>query len=550
MRRATPLLLLTLIASANAVPLLSVEMVGGELPELGTLALGAEYDAVAVDAALDEAAARLAGEGFFDARLLPELRRSEGGYRLLVRVEVGERYTLGELTINGASALSPTAVEAAARAAWRRSGLTGLTSAVAELYAGAGYLSVETRVGNLSLREGTASLTLAIEEGEPSLVGEIAVVGFEGDAAERTARLALGLTQGEPLTAEVIEAARQRLRKSGYYRSAELLVDEAAGDDRERIPLRLVLQPARSFLLNGVVGLLPGGEELRLHGEARLHWRNIGGGGHDLDLSYRQLTEDNGDYHLSLIERYLFGSSASLEAGYDGLRRPERQSNRASLRLIQPLTDHLDLSLGGRLAWDSQQTVESFLLGAELGLTLDFTDEPFLPTRGVRLWTLLTAGQRRYDDGAIAPLSIALGAEGFWTPRPPHTVQLALSGGLAEAEDSADSFYLGGAARPRGYRGEELPTNRYAQGTLEYRVRLGESGYLLLFGDGAAYLPLSSAESKDLLTESELTWAVGYGGGIFVRTELGGLEVVYAMNKDGGLGEGFLQARLVLDGLF
>ena len=129
------LLLLTLIVSANAVPLHSVEVVGGELPELATLALGAEYDAVVVDATLSKAAARLAGDGFFDARLLPELRQSEGGYRLLVRVEAGERYALGELTINGASALSPTTVEAVARAAWRRNGLAGLTSAVEELYA-------------------------------------------------------------------------------------------------------------------------------------------------------------------------------------------------------------------------------------------------------------------------------------------------------------------------------------------------------------------------------------------------------------------------------
>ncbi|MCD4733356.1 BamA/TamA family outer membrane protein [bacterium] len=546
MRRAIPLLLM-IIASVAAVPLLSAEAVGGELPELATLTVGGEYDAATVDATLSEAAARLAGEGFFDARLTPELRRSEGGYRLLVRVETGTRYSLGELTIVGVASLPATTVEAAARAAWRQNGVNGLTSAVEELYVTAGYLAVELEVGRLKLREGTASLTLAVVEGEPSLVGEVAVAGVAGTAAERTARLALGLVPGEPLTASVIEAARKRLAKSGYYRSAELLVEE--GGDEGRIPLRLVLQPARSFLLDGVVGLLPG-EELRLHGEVRLNWRNIGGGGHDLDLSYRQLTRENGDYHLSLTERYLFGSSASLEAAYDGLRRPERASDRGSLRLTQPLTDQLDLSLGGRLSWDVQPTGDSFLLAAELGLTLDLTDEPFLPTRGVRLWTLLIAGQRRFTDYSVAPLTAQVGAEGFWTPFQPHTVQLALSAGLAEAEDPADSFYLGGAARPRGYRSEELPTNSYAQGTLEYRLRLGNSGYLLIFGDGAGYLPLTSTLSRQLRDEPELTWAVGYGGGIFVRTGLGGLEVVYAMNKDGGLGEGFLQARLVLDGLF
>jgi len=543
--RRIPLLLMMIAASALAVPLLSTEVVGGELPELATLAIGGEYDAALVDATLSEAAARLAGEGFFDARLTPELRRNEGGYRLLVRVELGRGYDLGELTISGVAALSATAVEAAARAAWRRGGLTGLTEAVAGLYAASGYLTVELEVGRLKLREGAANLTLAIVEGEPSLVGEIVVAGLAGTAAERTARLALGLNPGEPLTEYVIEAARKRLANCGYYRSAELLAEEGEG----AVPLRLILQPTRSFLLDGVVGLLPGAE-LLLHGEARLNWRNIGGGGHDLDLSYRQLTAENGDYHLSLTERFLFASPATLTAAYDGLRRRSRESDRASLRLTHPLTDQLDLSLGGRLSWDKQSTGTSFLLGAELGLTLDLTDEPFLPTRGVRLWTLLTAGQRRYDNAAVAPLSARLGIEGFWTPIQPHTVQMALSGGLAEAEDTADSFYLGGAARPRGYRSEELPTNRYAQGTLEYRLRLGESGYLLLFGDAAGYLPLPPANSLQPTTEPRLTWAVGYGGGIFVRTALGGLEIVYALNKDGGLGDGFLQARLVLDGLF
>ncbi|MCK4592904.1 hypothetical protein KAU45_00265, partial [bacterium] len=377
-------------------------------------------------------------------------------------------------------------VEAAARTGWRRDGPRGLQRAVADLYTSQGYLEVGIGLGRPKrTSDGALDITLELEEGGPTGVGAIEVVGLAGEPSRRTALAALGLERGDPLTPDVLEAARRRLERTGYYERVELTIEGEAGPETT---LRLDLEPGRSVYFDGALGLGEGRDEIALFGEFQFNVLNLGGGGHDLSGLYRQTAEDNADYRAGYTKRFLFGGRAALEIAYIGLRRPDRRSDAGEVSVHQPLGDHLALRFTARLSSDFQNiTGDSFFVGAGLGVLLDYTDRPQNPTGGYDLWCELEAGQRRYEERTETPLRARLGGDGFWTPLDPHTLALLVEGGIAEVRPPAslDCFYLGGAQRPRGYRNREFPTDAYALATTEYRLRLGESGHLFAFGDFA-----------------------------------------------------------------
>lgn len=541
MRYSTATLVIILVVSAGAVPLVGLEGDGAELPELAVLAVGEEYDEELADEALSEAAASLAAEGYLDARLTPELVPREGGILLRVALERGERASLGGLTVNGARAVEPRLVEAAARTGWRRDGPNGLTLAVGDLYASVGYLNAGIAlVEPKRAPDGSLDLTLELAEGDLTCVDTLEVVGLDEDARS-TALAALGLTRGDPLTPDALEAARRRMEWTGYYDRVALTLDGTT--------LRLEAEPGRTVYFDGALGLGETGSGTGLYGELQFKLVNIGGGGHDLAGLYRRTSPDNADYRAGYTKRFLFGSQASLGLAYTGLRRSDRRSDSGEVALRQPLGDHLELSLAARFSSDFQEGGgSSDYMGAGLGVLLDYTDRPRDPADGFDVWCELGAGQRRYDARRETPLRARLGGDGFWTPLEPHTLALLLEGGLADVRPPAslDCFYLGGAARPRGYRTRELPTDAYALATAEYRLRLGDSGHLFAFGDFAYYRPLSTAP---FTTRTTWTRALGYGIGLVVNLGVGGLEVVYALSQDSSLGSGVLEVRLVLDRL-
>ncbi len=541
MRYTAASLLVILAVSAGAVPLVGLEGNGAELPELAALRVGEEFDEGLADAALREAAASLAAEGYLDARLTPSTSAHEGGVLLRVTLERGERAPLGGLTVNGARAVEPRLVEAAARTGWRRDGPNGLLLAVGDLYASAGYLgAVMELVEPRRAADGSLGITLELAEGELTCVEVIEVAGLDGEA-ELTALAALGLARGDPLTPDALEAARRRLERTGYYDRVALTLDGKT--------LRLEVEPGRTVYFDGALGLGRTGDGTGLYGELQFRLVNLGGGGHDLAGLYRRTSADNADYRAAYTKRFLFGSQAALELAYTGLRRADRRSDTGEAELRQPLGDHLELSIAARFSSDFQGGVgSSDYYGAGLGALLDYTDRPRDPADGFDIWCELKAGQRRYAVRRETPLQARLGADGYWTPVQPHTFALLAEGGMADIRPpvSLDCFYLGGANRPRGYRTTELPTDVYALATAEYRLRLGDSGRLFAFGDLAYYRPLSTAP---FTTPATWTRALGYGIGLLVNLGVGGLEVVYAVNEDSSLDSGVLEVRLVLDRL-
>jgi outer membrane protein assembly factor BamA len=544
---ALTLLLALLTVPSPAAPLVGLEGEGAGLPELSALRVGEEFDEEAADRALREAAASLAAEGYLDARLTPVLVPREGGVVLRVELTRGTRAPLGELTVNGAWEVEPRLVEAAARTGWRRDGPRGLRSAVVDLYASRGYMGAQIGLAWPKRTPDRAlNLVLVVEEGGLTGVGPIEVTGLEGEASRRTALAALGLERGDPLTPDVLEAARRRLERTGYYGRVELNLEGEAGP---QTPLRLSLEPGRSVYLDGALGLGERGDETALYGELQFNLLNLGGGGHDLSGLYRRTADDDADYRAGYTKRFLFGSRAALEVAYLGLLRADRRSDAGEATLRQPLGDHLELSFTARFSSDFQEGVgSSVLLGAGLGARLDYTDRPRNPAGGFDLWCELTAGQRRYEERRETPLRARLGGDFYWTPLEPHTLALLTEAGLADVRPpvSLDCFYLGGAARPRGYRSRELPTDAYALATTEYRLRLGESGRLFAFGDFAYLRPISTTP---VLAPTTWWWGIGYGLGLVVNLGVGGLEVVYALERGSRLDSGVIQVRLVLDRL-
>ncbi len=524
-------------------PLLALEVTGDELPELEGLELGADYDAEAaeeIDALLSSAAARLAAEGYFDAAIRSSLERVGGGVIVAVDVRRGPRALLNELTINGAVLLDPREIDAVARAGWRRDGPRGLRGAVVALCTEHGLLEAEVRLGGLSLEDDRASLHLEIEEGRPVTVEAVRFSGVDGPSGEATARRVSGLETGAVLNSATLDNARRRLMSSGYYRDVALRWEPDDG------VVVVELEPGARLRLDGALGLYPTGDgETGLFGQAELDWLRIGGP-RDLHLLFRRSDIDDADYRLNYRERRL-GGSVDLIADFSGLRRPERRSDALSIDFEHHLTPRLTLVGGLRGSLDSERDRgESSYLGLGVGMLFDDRDEPLNPRRGLVLELRGEAGRRWYDAERSSPLRLTARSAFHWTPVEPHTLALALEGGYAWLTHPAiaDLFYLGGAAGPRGYRAEELPTDRYLGGGLEYRLRLGDSGRAFAFADGLYRLP---ASILPLLEVGGWETAWSYGVGVFVDLGGGGLEVVYAVPAEAELADGVVQARLVLE---
>jgi outer membrane protein assembly factor BamA len=541
LRRLTSLALLVACLAAAGRGIVGVEVEGGELPELAAL-VGEELDRGMVGTLLEEEARRLAAAGFLDAQIEVEYVERAGGILLRVNIDTGERAPLGEVTINGARTLEPVDIEAAARAGWRREGVSGLLDAVARLYAAAGYLELESRLGGFRRDPGgSLSLTLELVEGRRTILEGLEVRGVRGRAA-RTVELVCGLEAGQPLLPRTLAVLERRLARSGYY--DDWTISYADG-------LVVEVVPGPALIADGALGLREAdGGGVDLFGELSVDWINIAGGARDLELLYRQRTADDADYRLAFRERYLSGGWADLGLEYDGLRRSRRRSDALALTYTRRLGVDLELSLGLRGSLDdSELGGESEYLGLRAALNWDRGRPPNNPAAGLRLGLLAEAGRRGYAEIQRTPLKLRARADFFWTPAEPHTLALLLEGGASRLDPGAveDYFYLGGAAKPRGYRAEELPCDGYLQGSLEYRLRLGADGRLFAFGDAAYLSPRQTGRfiSRAMAFE-RLEYS--YGLGLNVDIGIGGLEVVYAVGAERELDEGVVQVRLVSGG--
>lgn len=336
--------------------------------------------------------------------------------------------------------------------------------------------------------------------------------------------------------------------------------------------LNLYLQPKRSSEINALIGFLPSATvtgKTKVTADVRLNLKNTLSGGETILVNWQQLEPQSPKLNLGFNQPYIFNSRYGIDFSFGMLKKDSaylQLNARFGLDYLwsgnQTLTVFYQLSNNNLLQGgvDSNSIRFSKRLPANLdtrstsgGLTynLNNLDYRFNPRRGWEVIATLAAGIRKvlpnndilnlkdplepdfnfsslYDTIKTKTYQVIsqLTAARYHTIGKNSVLKTGIRAGWLASPQifQNEMFRIGGYKTLRGFDEESIYVNRYAVGTIEYRMITGLNSYLFGFVDYG-------------LTNSEL-WSktirnnfVSTGLGLELETGFGLLNVSYAIGK-------------------
>ncbi len=461
-----------------------------------------------------------------------ELEKQKRRLFITVPIEEGDRWKLGEITIQGNDKYSDELLLAQferPRGGWLRSKVVDDgVEAVSEIYNNTGYLFARVEPELRERAEGeVADLVVHVQEGDQYKVGRIE---FQGNTKTRdkVIRRNMGVQEGRVLNAGALRNSLLRLRQLEFFKvdendpvqfdfdSEEKQVDLAIkGEEGDRTEL----------LFGGGFSEIDG-----LFGQFQFRTRNFLGRGETLAVSLQSGRRQD-VFDLSYFIPYFLDRPQNL--GIQGFNRRLDYDLLGGQRIFQDTTGgtlsygrNLGLFQNATLSYSLYETTDRRQLLSFTGdlvtqsferdvsslrfsYTYDRRDSRLQPTLGTRF-----AGGVEYAGGLLG------GTTYFVRPRASLTYYKPLTRGTIQTVGAInveagyikpfggrelfflDRFYLGGETSVRGFRfrsiwvrdengltqvdesGFPLGGDRSLQVNLEYHVLLGGPFRLILFADG------------------------------------------------------------------
>jgi outer membrane protein assembly factor BamA len=339
--------------------------------------------------------------------------------------------------------------------------------------------------------------------------------------------------------------------------------------------LDLYLKPKRNNQIDGMLGLLPttqadGSSKTQVVGELKLQLQNAFGNGEALSVNWQQLQPQTPRLDLSFQQPYLFESPVGISTTFDLLKKDSSYLN-------------INFKLGGTLSFSNQRTLTLFLqlfgssllnvdtntvrathqlpdvldMGATyLGVGYDWrnTDYAYNPRKGNELSLVFLGGLRHIKENtAITQLQDSnfnfaslydtvplrsvqfkaqLGIAHYFPLGRLSTLRTAFNGGWQFSPQlyTNELFQIGGYKLLRGFDEESIYASQYLEGSLEYRILIGQNSYFFGFTDGAW------VRNQSVGSDLNAT-LVGVGFGINLETKAGMFNISFAEGE--GNGENF-----------
>jgi outer membrane protein insertion porin family len=206
---------------------------------------------------LDRIRAYYLDNGFLDIAVEdPEIqldaRRKK--LRILIRVEEGPQYRIGDLSIKGNSLLSEAEVrgliKSRARGIFSREGLQGDVVAITDRYAERGYLFADAApVIDVLRAESTVNVGLEITEGRQAFINRIEITG-NVRTRDKVIRRELRLVEGDVFNSTLLQRSRRNLQNFGYFEDVKPDTKRAAGD-RVDVTVDVKEKPTGAFTIGG-----------------------------------------------------------------------------------------------------------------------------------------------------------------------------------------------------------------------------------------------------------------------------------------------------------
>jgi outer membrane protein insertion porin family len=461
--------------------------------------------------------------GYIDVAV-KEVRRERhnGKMTIVVVLAEGIQYHVGKLTITGNKVANEQKIRALLKMkegdVYSPKQIRDDSKKLADAYGSGGYVDLQVVPQGVPAGPGRIDVKYSIEEGSPSFVQRITILG-NTRTKDKVIRREVLIAPGDIFNSVRVDTTKKRLDNLGYFSKVETFPDDTGVASRKDLVIQV--EEKRTGSLNFGAGFstvesLVGFVELTQGNFDLMNWPNFTGGGQKFRarVQYGTLTKD---VVLSLTEPYFLDRRLSLggevffkESDYLSSIYAERDYG-FSMETRKAIGPYMSASLQYKLETSELFNVSSAASNALLleggkvtksqispSFIFDSRDNPLLSRRGERIqFTPFIAGGPLGGNTQIYGMDLQA-RQYFHLPK--DTI-LGFSGEVATVDtwgsgDSVrifDRLFLGGSndlrgfnfrdVSPRDINGEPLGGQSEAQFTIEYTVPIIEKARVAVFYD-------------------------------------------------------------------
>jgi outer membrane protein insertion porin family len=514
--------------------------------------------------------------GYIDVEV-KEVRRErvKGKMTIVVVLEEGRLYRVGQIRISGTKAAPEQKVRLLIKmkegGVYSPKQIREDSKKIADAYGSGGYVDLQVTPTGVPAGEGRIDVHYDIQEGGPSFVQRINIVG-NTRTKDKVIRREVLIAPGDILNSVRVETTKKRLDNLGYFEKVETFPEDTGVPGRKDLTIQV--QEKRTGSLNFGAGFstidqLVGFVEMSQGNFDLLNWPSFTGAGQKFRFRI-QYGNTRKDVTLSLTEPYFLDRRISL-GGELFFREADYLSNIYDQRnygftldarkAVLPFTfvslqyglqniELFNVASGSSAAIQIEQgtTTKSQIMA---GIVNDTRDNPFLTRTGHRI------GLSPYVAGGFLGgneqiVGVTLEARQYF-----HMYKdsiLLLSGQFASVDAWGsrhfvhiyDRLFLGGAndlrgfdfrdVSPRDINGEPLGGQSLAAVTIEYTMPIIEKARFAVFADGG----FVNVKSWDFSTNDYVS---DVGIGLRLDLPIGPLRIDYGIPiekgpyKDAGSGK-------------
>ena len=503
-----------------------------------------------VSAALERVLSQYRDLGYLFAKAEVVEEPGELSY-LRVRVEEGQKYTIGHIGMEGNESISTNLIlsqmDTRAGGIFAQEPFLKDMERILRLYENNGFAFVQVvpQAFSYDTVDQKIGVILGIMEGPKVRFAGARIQGSVISKPQYLARES-GIRKGQVYSASELNNAKRRLERLPFLtRVGDFRLEPASSE--ETVWAIVEVEEGSMNIVHGILGYEPG-EEGGLTGLLSINLANLTGRGRGLRARWQRTNPLTSWLDLAYREPFVLSYDVGLEVSFSHQIR-DTSFTKSSLLVVGDTRSGTVLGFSLGLSFDrvlpgSFPVPNSKSYGMRSGVSVDTRDSPRLPRKGI-FYTVQAEYALRMNSPTQSVREVEPRANtGRLTLDFIHHVPsfgdqsfyAAVHGREAYSSEPEvlfhDYFFLGGANSVRGYREEQFAGSRVAWANMEYRFRLGRGSYIYPFADVGYY-------------ESENTGSIlGYGLGLTLKKGLTSIGLDYGLAKEDEPLNGKIHLRL------
>ena len=407
------------------------------------------------------------------------------------------------------------------------------------------------------------SATLKIDKGIEYRMDSIRIWG-NSNVSNRFIQHYLKLRNNSLYSKEKFEKINNRLNQLSYlsgYKNWDMLMLNRS------YLLNLYLQPKNVNKFDAIIGFLPNNNQnnggLLLTIDAKLNLQNAFAKGENISIIWQQIQPQSPRIDICFVMPYIFNSEAGLNFNFNLYKRDSAylnittdigadyelndktkfkifinnfstriiQADTASVVINKKLPTVLDMNIGNfGIEYIYSNAIGSKLnkrRGFEMKLTTSFGQKKILQNNSIT--SLKTGGfnySSLYDSIKTNSyqLKAKISAAKYFSLNKLTVLKIAANYGIIQTTNyfQNELFQIGGFKLLRGFDEENIFTNEYIVGSVEYRYLINLNSYFFGFTDGGF--------SKNKIVNKDYGY-IGAGFGLALETKQGILNISFAAGK-------------------